>query len=67
MTEPEYLIKYRCPRCGHRWHEVYSCACDSECPQCELKAITALEYEELTCSTSPASGSSPPRSPASTT
>lgn len=39
-------IEYRCPQCGHDWTEQWSCACDSECPSCGLKNITALSWEE---------------------
>jgi hypothetical protein len=40
-------IQYRCPNCGHEWQEQWSCACDSECPHCGLKDITALSWEEI--------------------
>lgn len=39
-------IEYRCPECGHEWQEQWSCACDSQCPNCSLKNITALSWEE---------------------
>lgn len=44
--EPLLDIEYRCPQCGHEWNEQWSCACDSECPNCGLKNITALSWEE---------------------
>jgi hypothetical protein len=47
---PEYLILYEC-ECGHKWHEVYSCACDSECPACGLRNIQATDYEPLSSDT----------------
>jgi predicted Zn-ribbon and HTH transcriptional regulator len=48
QTEDERLldIEYRCPECGHEWNEQWSCACDSECPICGTKNITALSWEE---------------------
>lgn len=39
-------IEYRCPECDHEWQEKWSCACDSECPNCGLKNITALSWSE---------------------
>lgn len=41
-----YDIRYVCPQCGHCWEEQYSCACDSECPNCELKSIVAFQDKE---------------------
>lgn len=43
----EYLIRYVCPDCGHEWHEIWSCACDSECPACGLGDIQAADYHQL--------------------
>jgi hypothetical protein len=44
-------IKYRCPEedggCGHEWEDIWECACDTTCPHCGLKDITALNYEEI--------------------
>ena len=39
-------IEYRCPKCGHEWQEQWSSACDSQCPNCGLKNITALSWDE---------------------
>lgn len=39
-------IKYRCPNCDHEWQEQWTSACDSECPHCGTKDITALSWEE---------------------
>lgn len=39
-------IRYRCPECGHCWEETYECACDSECPTCGTRNITALQYKD---------------------
>ena len=43
-AEGLYLIAYRCPRCMGEWTEEWSCACDSECPNCDLRHIEALAY-----------------------
>lgn len=39
-------IEYRCPDRGYEWQEQWSCACDSECPDCGTKNITALSWAE---------------------
>ena len=44
--EPLLDISYCCPDCGHEWQEQWSCACDSECPACGTKNITALTWDE---------------------
>ena len=46
-TEQEYLITYVCPECSRQWHEVWSCGCDSECPNCGKRKISALTFREL--------------------
>lgn len=43
-----YLIKYKCPKCSAEWEEEWDCACDSECPECGLENIEALDCEEAT-------------------
>lgn len=47
-AEQEHLldIEYRCPTCAHEWQEQWSCACDSECPECGTKDITALSWSD---------------------
>ena len=45
-TERLLDIEYRCPACGHEWHETYECACDSECPACGTENIMALDWKE---------------------
>lgn len=44
--EPRYLIRYRCTNCGHKWEDIWSCACDDECPECGT-TMEALDYERL--------------------
>ncbi len=39
-------IEYRCPDCDHEWQEQWSSACDSQCPNCGLKNITALSWSD---------------------
>jgi len=39
-------IEYRCPECDHEWQEQWSCACDSQCPNCGVKNISALSWDE---------------------
>lgn len=38
-------LRYRCPECGHCWEEQWPSACDSECPKCDTKNITSLQYK----------------------
>ncbi len=42
-----YLVRYRCPGCGHEWEEEWSCPCDSECGRCGVRDITPESYERL--------------------
>lgn len=46
QSNEELLITYKCPECGKVWHEVYECACDSEC-DCGCQNIIALEWKEI--------------------
>ena len=46
QEEELLVVKYECPKCGHKWEEEYTCACDSECPKCDTKNITALNWEK---------------------
>jgi DNA-directed RNA polymerase subunit RPC12/RpoP len=39
-------IEYRCPDCDHEWQEQWSCACDSQCPNCGLKNVLALSWSD---------------------
>jgi DNA-directed RNA polymerase subunit RPC12/RpoP len=39
-------IEYRCPECDHDWQEQWSCACDSQCPNCGLKNVLALSWSD---------------------
>lgn len=42
-----YGINYECYKCGCEWYEEYDCACDSQCPECDAKNVTAKNYEEI--------------------
>ena len=42
---PKYVIAYECPQCGHLWTEIWFSPCDSECPDCGLSDIEAVDYE----------------------
>jgi hypothetical protein len=43
--EDELLaIDYSCPACRHEWQEQWTCACDSTCPKCGERDITARDY-----------------------
>lgn len=45
--EQELLIEYHCTKCSHDWQEQWSCACDSECPNCGQSDIEASDWKEL--------------------
>jgi hypothetical protein len=42
-----YQIDYRCADCGHEWQEEWSCACDSECPECGAGDNEARDWRDL--------------------
>ncbi|TPI84081.1 hypothetical protein FJ423_04720 [Mesorhizobium sp. B2-8-9] len=42
-----YLNSYHCYRCDQYWVEQWSCGCDSECPYCEARNVTALDSHDL--------------------
>lgn len=44
-TNLAFDVHYRCYKCQHEWSEEYSTACDSECPECDAKNVTALNWE----------------------
>ncbi len=39
-------IHYCCPDCEYEWQEQWACACDSECPKCGTRNISALSWDE---------------------
>lgn len=41
--ESGYRVRYRCPECGERWSQTWSCACDDECGNCGID-VGALSY-----------------------
>ena len=43
-TEPELLIQYECPACGHVQYEVWTSACDSECKACGEQGVPASDW-----------------------
>lgn len=45
--QPDLDITYLCPICEFTWHEIWTSACDSECPECATPNIIALEWEEV--------------------
>ena len=38
---------YKCPQCSHRWLEMWSCGCDSECPACRTRNISPIGSEHV--------------------
>jgi len=47
MSKEMLSIKYDCYYCHHQFTEVYSCACDSECPECGAEHIMASSWTEI--------------------
>ena len=41
-----FVNHYRCPVCGQKWQDTWSCACNDECPGCGLKDIEPYESIE---------------------
>lgn len=44
---PEMTNHYRCPRCAHEWSDVWTAACDDDCPECGARHITPYDTEEV--------------------
>ncbi|CDX19115.1 hypothetical protein MPLA_1190001 [Mesorhizobium sp. ORS 3359] len=42
-----YLNSYHCYECDQYWVEEWSCGCDSECPYCEARNVSALDSQDL--------------------
>lgn len=42
-----FLNSYRCDRCDTEWQDVWSCACNDQCPSCGTKDIEPFESEEI--------------------
>ena len=42
-----YYITYQCPDCNEFFADVWSTACEGECPHCKTKEIKPTEYEEI--------------------
>lgn len=40
-------IQYQCPKCEHEWEDMWESACDSDCPNCDMKDITALGWDPI--------------------
>lgn len=38
---------YECPDCGGEWTDVWSAACDDDCPHCGTRHVTPLRSESL--------------------
>jgi hypothetical protein len=47
MSEQQYVNRYRCPRCGDEWADVWSCCCNDRCPKCGLKDIEPYKSEDV--------------------
>lgn len=50
MKTDAYLIRYQHLDCevdpGVEWYDVWSCACNGECPACGVKDIEPVEWTE---------------------
>lgn len=44
--EDDLTVRYRCPKCGEKWEEEYTSACDSECGKCGTENISALMHKK---------------------
>jgi rubrerythrin len=39
---------YECPDCGATWSSDWTCATDEECPACDAKNISPVDWTDLT-------------------
>lgn len=46
MPEPVWRNSYHCEACDVSWDDVWSCACNDKCPECN-REIEPEESEEL--------------------
>lgn len=44
--KPEFLNRYECKNCGHKWHMLWQFACDDQCFQCR-KIMEPIDSTEL--------------------
>jgi hypothetical protein len=47
QDEPSLLNFYKCDECGKPWQDVWSCACDDDCPNCGKRHISPYKSEEI--------------------
>lgn len=38
---------YRCPGCGARWEDQWSCTCDDDCPECGERHLSPRKSDDL--------------------
>lgn len=38
---------YKCYKCGHKWQDIWSCACDDTCPECGARDCSPARSEDV--------------------
>ena len=46
VEEPMFRIFYTCPDCGEEWEDTHTSACDAECPKCDARNISPVDWED---------------------
>jgi len=46
--EVEFLNRYSCYACGHKWSGVWSCGVDDDCPHCGARHVSPKKSVEIT-------------------
>jgi len=45
--EEQYINYYECPRCKHKWVDVWAAICEDDCPECGLRHIEPYKSEDI--------------------
>jgi len=43
----QFINRYECPKCHHKWTDVWSAMCDDDCPSCGHRHISPFESKDI--------------------
>lgn len=43
----QWLNRYKCERCGHKWADVWDCQVDDDCPECDARHMSPYKSTEI--------------------